>query len=177
MADGRATLRSRGQKVAEPGPAPATSELDPTDRRILKALQNEGRLTNLELSERVGLSPSPCLRRVKRLEAEGVLARYVALIDPVRVGLEVTVFTRVSLERQHDAVLTGFEQAVTAWPEVMECYLMSGNTDYQLRVVVPSLSAYEAFLRNRLTKVAGIANIQSSFALRPVVYRTELPIP
>jgi Lrp/AsnC family leucine-responsive transcriptional regulator len=152
-------------------------DLDAIDRRILKALQNDGRLTNLDLAERVGLSPSPCLRRVRRLEAQGVISRYVGLVDPNSVGLQVTVFVRVALERQQAADLDRFEEALAKWPEVMECYLMSGETDYQLRVIVPSLAAYEQFLRERLTQIAGVAKIQSSFAFRPVIYRTELPLP
>jgi Lrp/AsnC family leucine-responsive transcriptional regulator len=164
----------RRPKIAQREDAPP---LDAIDRRILHELQNDGRLTNLELAERIGLSPSPCLRRMKRLEEEGVLSRYVALVDPGLVGLEVTVFTRVSLSSQGDAQLARFEKAAASWPEVMECYLMSGDADYQLRVVVPSLAAYEIFLRQRLTPVPGIAKIQSSFAFRPVIYRTELPIP
>jgi Lrp/AsnC family leucine-responsive transcriptional regulator len=155
----------------------AGADLDAIDRRILKVLQNDGRLTNLELAERVGLSPSPCLRRVRRLDADGVISRYVALVDPHAVGLQVNVFVRVSLERQQATDLDRFEQALAQWPEVMECYLMSGESDYQLRVIVPSLAAYELFLRHRLTQAPGVSKIQSSFAFRPVVYRTELPLP
>lgn len=150
---------------------------DDIDRRILRALQNDGRLSNIELADRIGLSPSPCLRRVKQLEAAGVLSRYVGLVDPEAVGLAVSVFIRVSLERQTIEGLDRFEAVVGRWPEVMECYLMSGDSDYQLRVIVPSLAAYEAFLRERLTQAPGVSKIQSSFALRPVIYRTELPIP
>jgi len=157
-----------------PQPSPLT--LDAIDQRILHHLQNEGRLTNLELAERVGLSPSPCLRRVKRLEDERIIERYVALVDQSSLGLEVTVFIRVSLSVQEDASLSRFEAAVAEWPEVMECYLMSGEADYQMRVIVRSLADYESFLRSRLTKVPGVAKIQSSFALRLVVYRTELPL-
>jgi Lrp/AsnC family leucine-responsive transcriptional regulator len=152
-------------------------KLDAIDRRILKALQNEGRLSNTELADRVGLSPSPCLRRVKQLEADGLLTRYVGLVDPEAVGLEVCVFVRVALAHQTGADLDRFEAAVSDWPEVMECYLMSGESDYQLRVLVPSLAAFEVFLRERLTQAEGISKVQSSFAFRPVIYRTELPIP
>ncbi len=152
------------------------ADLDAIDRRILAELQRDGRLTNHDLAERVGLSPSPCLRRMRRLEKVGVLSRFVALIDPATVGLEMTAFARVALERQDASQLDLFERTVASWPEVMECYLMTGDADYQLRVLVGSLGAYEAFLRERLTKVPGIAKIQSSFAFRPVVYRTELPL-
>lgn len=149
---------------------------DEIDRKILVALQRDGRLTNHELAEMVGLSPSPCLRRVRRLEETGVLKGYVGLVDASAVGLGITAFIRVALERQGDAQLHGFESMVAGWPEVLECYLMSGDTDYQLRVVARDLAAYEAFLREKLTKAPGIAKIQSSFAFRPVVSRTELPI-
>ena len=153
-----------------------TLQLDAIDRRILKELQNEGRISNLELAERVGLTPSPCLRRVKLLEEEGIISRYVALVDQGKLGLGVTVFTRVSLAKQDDGALARFESALADWSEVMECYLMSGGSDYQLRVVVETIADYEIFLRQRLTKVSGVARIESSFAFRPVVYRTEVPL-
>jgi len=151
-------------------------ELDTIDRRILRELQRDGRLTNHDLADRIGLSPSPCLRRTKRLEADGVLSRYVAIVDPAMVGLGITAFARVALEKQEATRLEEFERAVARWPEVLECYLMTGDTDYQLRVVAPSLTDYENFLRERLSKAPGVAKIQSSLAFRPIVYRTELPI-
>jgi Lrp/AsnC family transcriptional regulator, leucine-responsive regulatory protein len=150
--------------------------LDTLDRRILDEVQSDGRVTNQELSERVGLSPSPCLRRLKQLEGDGVITRYVALVDPESVGLSVTAFVRVRLDQQDDRHLAAFEQAVAAFPEVMECYLMTGEADYQLRVLVHSLGAFEDFLRSRLTRIAGVAQVTTSFALRPVVYRTALPV-
>jgi Lrp/AsnC family leucine-responsive transcriptional regulator len=127
-------------------------------------------------STRVGLSPSPCLRRVKRLEEGGIITRYVALVDPDLVGLNVTAFVRVRLDQQDDRHLAAFEQAVDKFPEVMECYLMSGDADYQLRVVVKSLKVFEDFLRFRLTRIPGIAQVTTSFALRPTAYKTSLPI-
>jgi Lrp/AsnC family transcriptional regulator, leucine-responsive regulatory protein len=151
--------------------------LDAIDRKILAALQRDGRLTNQELADRVGLSPSPCLRRVKLLETRGILSGYVALVDPTVIGLDITAFVRVALERQDAQGLDEFERIVARSPEVLECYLMTGEADYQLRVVARSLADYEAFLRNKLTKIPGVAKIQSSFAFRPVVYRTALPIP
>ena len=151
--------------------------LDAIDRKILSVLQRDGRRTNQELADAVGLSPSPCLRRVKILERMGVLKGYVALVDPDAIGLDITAFIRVALARQEAAQLDEFEQMVARWPEVLECYLMTGEADYQLRVVARSLADYEAFLRDKLTKAPGIAKIQSSLAFRPVVYRTELPIP
>ena len=152
------------------------SDLDPIDRRILGEVQRDGRVTNQDLSERVGLSPSPCLRRVRRLEADGVIARYVALVDPVAVGLPVSAFIRVRLHQQDDRHLARFEAAVADFAEVMECYLMSGDADYQLRVLVESLGAFEDFLRQKLTRIEGVAEVTTSFALRAIVYKTALPI-
>jgi Lrp/AsnC family leucine-responsive transcriptional regulator len=154
----------------------ASLALDGLDRRILIELQREGRISNQELSERVGLSPSPCLRRLKQLEGEGVITRYVALVDPDRLGLGVTAFIRVRLDQQDDRHLTQFEAAVAGFPEVMECYLMTGDADYQLRVVVEDLKAFEDFLRHKLTRIDGVAQVTTSFALRPIVYKTALPI-
>lgn len=150
--------------------------LDPIDRRILTALQADGRMTNQDLSEQVGLSPSPCLRRLRQLETEGVIFRYVALVDPEAVGLSVTAFIRVRLDRQDDRQLTRFEATVASFPEVMECYLMTGDCDYQLRVVFESLGAFEDFLRQKLTRIEGVAQVTTSFALRPITYKTSLPV-
>jgi Lrp/AsnC family transcriptional regulator, leucine-responsive regulatory protein len=151
-------------------------DLDEIDRLILDQLQLNGRITNQELSEKVGLSPSPCLRRLRSLESNGVVTQYVALVDPQQIGLDVTAFVRVRLDRQDDQHLATFEGALTEFPEVMECYLMTGDADYQLRILVTSLSAFEDFLRFKLTKIPGVAQITTSFALRPVVYKTALPI-
>ncbi|MBL8700453.1 MAG: Lrp/AsnC family transcriptional regulator [Alphaproteobacteria bacterium] len=150
--------------------------LDEIDRRILGELQRDGRLTNQDLAGRVGMSASPCWRRVRAMEDAGVIKGYAALVEPAALGLHVTVFTQVSLERQQEKGLQVFERAVGAWPEIMECYLMTGDADYLLRVVVPSLAAYEQFLMQKLTRIPGIASIKSSFALRSVKYRTDLPI-
>jgi Lrp/AsnC family leucine-responsive transcriptional regulator len=152
------------------------NSFDAIDRRILGGLQRDGRMTNQDLATMAGLSPSPCLRRLRRLEREGVILNYVALLDPDRLGLSVTAFVRIRLERQDEEHLDEFERAVTGFPEVMECYLMSGEADYQLRVLVGSLSDYERFLRDRLTKLKGVSEVTTSFALRPVVYKTELPL-
>ena len=151
------------------------SSLDALDRKILNHLQNNGRVTNQELSDEIGLSPSPCLRRVRQLEASGAILRYVALVDPETIGLSVTAFVRVRLDQQDDRHLADFEAAVADFPEVMECYLMTGEADYQLRVLVGSLGQFEDFLRHRLTRVKGVANVTTSFALRPVIYKTALP--
>lgn len=153
------------------------NELDAIDRRMLEELQSDGRMSNQELSDRVGLSPSPCLRRLRQLETEGVISRYVALVDPEAVGLAVTAFVRVRLDQQDDRHLAIFEGAVAEFPEVMECYLMTGEADYQLRVLVTSLSEFEEFLRHRLTRIDGVGQVTTSFALRPVVYKTALPVP
>ena len=148
---------------------------DALDRKILNYLQNNGRVTNQELADEIGLSPSPCLRRVRQLEASGAILRYVALVDPETIGLSVTAFVRVRLDQQDDRHLADFEDAVADFPEVMECYLMTGEADYQLRVLVGSLGQFEDFLRHRLTRVKGVANVTTSFALRPVIYKTALP--
>lgn len=153
-----------------------TSDLDEIDRRILDALQADGRMSNQDLSERVGLSPSPCLRRLRQLEGEGVISRYVALVEPATVGLGVTAFVRIRLDSQDDRHLDRFETAVADFPEVMECYLMTGEADYQLRVLVGSIGEFEDFLRRRLTRIPGVAQVTTSFALRPVVYKTALPV-
>jgi DNA-binding Lrp family transcriptional regulator len=154
----------------------SSPDLDLIDRRILEHLQQNARLSNAELAERCNLSPSPCWRRVRALEEGGVIARYVTLVDPARIGLDVSVFVSVSLSTQVESALEAFEAAIARRPEVMECYLMTGDADYLLRVVVPDLAAYERFLMHHLTRVPGIANIRSSFALRPVKYRTDLPL-
>jgi DNA-binding Lrp family transcriptional regulator len=151
-------------------------DLDFTDFRILRHLQQDASLTNVELAARINLSPSPTLARVKRLESEGVIARYVALADPHALGLKVNVFVRVSLEKQEAGALERFEQAVSRFDEVMEVYLMTGDEDYLLRIVVPDIQSLERFILDHLTRIAGIKNIKSSFALKQVKYKTALPI-
>lgn len=150
--------------------------LDEIDQKILAALQANARLSNVELASSAGLSPSPCLRRVRALEDEGIIKGYAALVDQEAVGLPVSVFVMVSLERQVEQALEVFEARVSALPEVMECYLMTGDSDYLLRVVTRDLQAYERFLMHQLTKFPGVSSIKSSFALKQVVYRTALPI-
>ncbi len=152
-------------------------ELDAIDRKILAALQADGRLSNVDLAERVGLSASPCLRRVRILESAGIIDRYVALIDQGSVGLPVSVFISIKLEHQQEEELDRFEAEVSAYPEVLECYLMTGTQDYLLRVVVADLAAYERFLKTRLTRVKNVASIESSFALKQVKYTNVLPLP
>lgn len=150
--------------------------LDAIDRRILNALQVNARLRNNDLAAQVGLSASPCLRRVKRLEDAGVIRGYATLVDQQAVGLPVSIFISVTLERQVEKALEEFEANIRSWPEVMECYLMTGDADYLLRVVTADLAAYERFLMDKLTRVAGVASIKSSFSLKQIVYRTALPV-
>ncbi|MBM10066.1 MAG: ArsR family transcriptional regulator [Magnetovibrio sp.] len=150
--------------------------IDKIDREILVALQADARLRNVELAKRVGLSASPCLRRVRRLKDLGVIREFTTLVDPEAVGVPVSVFIQVTLERQIEHSLESFEAQIVRWPEVMECYLMTGDSDYLLRVVAADLTAYQEFLMNKLTRVEGVASIKSSFALKRIVYRTALPV-
>jgi DNA-binding Lrp family transcriptional regulator len=151
--------------------------LDSIDWKILSLLQRDARMANVELAKAVGLSPSPCLARVRALEQAGYINRYVSLLDPVKVGLKVSVFIQVALEKQIEPALEAFESAIRERPEVMECYLMTGEADYLLRVVVPDLQALEHFIINFLSRVRGVGNIKSSFALKQVKYQTALPLP
>jgi len=150
--------------------------LDSIDRRILSILQTDSSLTNVELARRVHLSPSPCLARVKALETAGVIRGYVALADPLQLGLSLNVFIQVSLEKQVETELDRFQNAMADCPEVMECYLMSGDADYLLRVVVPDIQGLERFVVSRLSRIPGVRNIRSGFALKQVKYQTELPL-
>lgn len=151
-------------------------ELDATDIRILGELQRDGSLTNVELASRINLSPSPCLARVKRLEKIGVISRRVTLLDARRLGLKVVVFISVSLDKQRRETLDTFERKIAALPQVMECYLMSGDADYLLRVVVPDVEALERLIIDQITRIPGVASIRSSFALKQVLYSTALPL-
>jgi DNA-binding Lrp family transcriptional regulator len=153
-----------------------TLTLDRLDLRILDLLQTDARMTNVELAEHVGLSPSPCARRVKLLEQSGVIRGSATLLDAASVGLPISVFIQVTLERQTESALQVFEQTVSGYPELMECYLMTGDADYLLRVVVPDLDSYQKFLMERLTQIPSVSSIKSSFALRQVQYRTALPL-
>lgn len=150
--------------------------LNRIDRHILSRLQANARISNVELANAVGLSPAPCLRRVRALEERGVIKGYASLLDQAAVGLPINVFVRVTLEKQVEQNLDHFEDQISQRTEVMECYLMTGDSDYFLRVVVPDLPAYERFLKRHLTRIRGVANIQSSFALKQVTYRTALPL-
>jgi DNA-binding Lrp family transcriptional regulator len=151
-------------------------ELDSTDLRILKVLQEDSSLSNIDLAAKINLSASPTLARVKNLETGDVISRYVALVNPHALGLKVNVFIQVSLEKQESAALARFEQAISRFDEVMEVYLMTGDEDYLLRIVVPDIQALERFILDHLTKIPGIKNIRSSFALKQVKYKTALPL-
>ena len=146
------------------------------DRKILRALQEDGRMTIQAIAERVGLSASPCLRRIRQMERAGIIAAYSAIVDQRAVGLPVSVFISIKLERQRSHELDAFGAAISRWPEVMECYLMTGQFDFLLRVVCADLAAYEQFLRERLTQVEGVASIESSFSLGQVKYSRVLPL-
>lgn len=150
--------------------------LDRTDRRILELLQRDGRLANVELAEKVSLSPSPCLRRVRALEEAGVIREYVALLDPARIGLGLLAYVNVKLEKRGQMPLEEFRRAVLAWPEVVACYSMTGDMDYLLRVHVEDLDHYTRFMMDRLLKQAGVIDVKSNFVLERVKDTTALPL-
>jgi len=156
------------QKLARP-------TLDAIDRRLLAILQRNGRLTATELAEQVGLTTSPCLR-LRLLEQSDVIRGYSALLDQEKVGLPVSVFVSIKLERQNEEGLRRFETAVRDCPEVLDCYLMTGPRDYLLRVVAKDLADYERFVKETLTRIDGIGNIESSFALGQVKHSNVLPV-
>ncbi len=152
--------------------------LDNFDRRILAELQENGRMSNQELADRIGLSPSPCLRRVRALEEAGVIAGYRALLDPRRLGLNLTAILSISMDRHTPERFEGFETAVAAMPEVLECLLITGReADYQLKVIVRDMDHYQDLLLQRITRIEGVTGVHSSFVLRRVVDRTSLPVP
>lgn len=150
--------------------------MDKTDRQILRELQRNARITNEELAERVNLSPSPCLRRVRKLESSGVLQGYSARVSQEACGLAMNVFVSVRLEKPDEHNIQAFEANVAELDEVVECYLMTGNRDYLLRVVAADLKDYERFIRERFSKVPGIASIESSFAFGHVKQNAGLPL-
>jgi Lrp/AsnC family transcriptional regulator, leucine-responsive regulatory protein len=150
--------------------------LDSIDCKIIAALQGDGRMTAQDLAAQVGLSPSPCARRVRLLEEAGIIKGYVAVIDQAKVGLPISVFASIKLERQRDDAIDRFAQAIAHWPEVADCYLMTGPRDYLMRIVVKDLESYERFLRDKLTRLEGVASIESSFALGQVKRSNALPV-
>lgn len=151
-------------------------KLDAIDRRILDQLQRDGRLTNLELAERVGLSPSPCLRRVRILEASGVIEAYSARLNRQKVGLGLTVFIAMNLERHGEAEASVFRELIAAMPEVVACHITSGEYDFLLQVVVPDLEEYRRFSLDRLLKMPGVKDIRSSFAIDTLKEGGVLPL-
>lgn len=151
--------------------------LDRTDRAILHELQLDGRISNVRLAQRINLSESACLRRVRLLEEAGVIDGYVMLVNQAEVGLPGNVFVEITLNRQQREDLDAFETGVAQVPEVMECYLMSGEYDYLLRVVVVDAADYERIHHEQLTALPGVARVRSSFTLRNVAKKTELPVP
>lgn len=154
----------------------AEISLDAIDRRILRELQADARLRNLELAQRVGLSPSPCLRRVRRLEQAGVIRGYRALLDRSRLGLGLTLFVAIRIEGHEEERESAVEAAIRAMPEVVACHLVSGEADFLLEIVLPELAAYEALLLRRLLKLPGVKDVRTSFVLREVKPPAPLPI-
>lgn len=150
--------------------------LDRTDRRILEQLQADGRLSNQELAERVLLSPSPCLRRVRALERSGVIQRYAAVLDPLRIGLELLAYVSVKLEKRGKMPVDQFSRAVQSWPEVITCFSMTGEMDYLMRVQVENLAHYSRFIMDQLLKQPGVIDIKSNFVLERVKETTALPL-
>jgi Lrp/AsnC family leucine-responsive transcriptional regulator len=152
-------------------------KLDHIDHKILRHLQENARITNAELAERVGLSPTPCLRRLRRLEADNIIKGYHTEVNREALGVNVTVIILVKLEREDDKTLREFEAAIKKRPEVMECYLVTGKFDYFIRVLVPSLAAYETFLSETILRMPNIATVESSFTLREVERKVVMPLP
>ena len=153
-----------------------TEKLDRYDLKILAAVADEGRLSWRDLAEQIGLSLTPTLRRVRRLEESGYILGYSARLDETRLGHAISVFVSVTLTAQTEEAISAFEREIAKAPEVMSCYLMTGGADYLLRVVAPDLAGYQSFLMNGLTRIPGVAHIQSSFALRPVIQRAAPPL-
>jgi len=152
-------------------------KLDRTDRRILERMQANGRISNLELADAVGLSPTPCSRRVKRLEESGIIERHVTLLNQSRLGLKLTAFITIAMDRHTPDRFDNFERRVAEFPEVIECAVVTGQSaDYLVKAVVPDMEYYEAFLLGKLTRIEGVTGVQSSFVLRPVIRKTELPL-
>ena len=151
-------------------------DIDKIDRQILAELQLDARIANVALAERVGLSPSPCLRRVKRWEATGIIRRYSAVVDPARVGLGLSCFISVTLERTVEQALEVFEAAIVERPEILECWPITGEADFLLKIVTADLGAYERLMRDHLLRIPGISSTKTSFLLTPVKNETALPL-
>tara|TARA_R110000868_G_scaffold144960_4_gene364538 strand:+ start:57526 stop:57993 length:468 start_codon:yes stop_codon:yes gene_type:complete len=151
--------------------------MDRIDKQILEQLQQNSKINNQELAEKVSLSPSPCLRRVKQLEEEGYINRYVALLSPEKIGLDLTISIAVELSSHDPKIMKGFENKIKTLPEIVQCHLIAGqDQDYILKVVVPSLNKYQTFLLDKLTQIEGVRNVHSSFVLRSIVDTSSLPL-
>ena len=156
---------------------PTALRLDRTDRRILNLMQENARISNLELSEKIGLSPTPCSRRVKRLEDSGFIERHVTLLNQSLLGLNITAMISITMDRHTPERFANFERAVSDLPEVIECSIVTGQAaDYLLKAVLPDMTYYEEFLLGRLTRIEGVVGVHSSFVLRKVINRTALPL-
>ena len=152
-------------------------KLDRTDKRILGAMQANARITNLELAEKVGLSPTPCARRVKQLEEAGIIDRYVTLLNQQKLGLNITAMIGITMDRHTPDRFQNFERQVSQYPEVIECSIVTGQeADYLLKAVLPDMTYYEEFLLGRLTRIEGVTGVHSSFVLRRIIARAELPL-
>lgn len=149
--------------------------MDQTDRKIVRELQDNARLTNQELSERINLSPSPCLRRVRNLEKKGIITGYSAIVDQEQYGLGINVFVQIRLERQTEELIKVFEQRVNEIEEIMECYVITGANDYLLHIVSENLKSYEHFMKDKLTKIPGIGTIETSIAFSQVKKKHDFP--
>lgn len=151
--------------------------LDQIDKKILALLQENSRISNQELADRVALSPSPCLRRVKQLEQEGYINGYIALLNPEKIGLPLTIMTLVGLKSHSQASMNVFESNIKKIPEIIQCQLVTGQSaDYIIKVIVPDMQHFHDFLLNKLTAIDGVCNVQSSFVLRNIVDKTSLPL-
>ena len=156
---------------------PPAPKLDRIDRRILAVMQTDGRVSNLELAEQIGLSPTPCSRRVKRLEESGLIERHVTLLNQAALGLNITAMISITMDRHTPDRFKNFEREVSAFPEVVECSIVTGQAaDYLLKAVLLDMTYYEEFLLGRLTRIGGVTGVHSSFVLRKVINRTELPL-
>lgn len=153
-------------------------KLDRYDRRILEVLQEHGRISNQELAERIGLSPSPCLRRLRALEESGLIVGYRALVDPSKLGLSLMAVIHIAMDRHTPDRFANFEAKIAALPEVLECLLITGQeADYQLKVIVRDMDAYQSLLLNKITGIEGVSGVHSSFVLRRVLDKTAMPLP
>lgn len=152
--------------------------MDRYDRHILEILQQDGRISNQELAERIGLSPSPCLRRVRQLEEDGIIDRYIALLNPDPLGMKLTALIQIAMDKHTPERFENFESQIRTFPEVQACYLITGQSaDYILKVVVPDMDHFQTFLLGKLTRIEGVSGVHSSFVMRKVVDSTALPLP